>query len=106
MITVTDIAAGKLIEQITNIDGSIGIRVGVLGGGCSGFQYHLDFAMVEHADDTIYESKGVSLYVDQKSDMLLNDVVIDYSSDLMQSGFKFINPAASRTCGCGESFSC
>ena len=106
MVTVTDIAAKKLIEQVTSVDGAIGIRVGVMGGGCSGFQYHLDFAMIERDDDSIYESKGISLYVDKRSGMFLNNVVIDYSSDLMQSGFKFINPSATRTCGCGESFSC
>ena len=106
MITVTDLAAQKLIEQVTSVDGSIGIRVGVLGGGCSGFQYHLDFVMYKRDEDHVYEDKGITLYVDQKSDLLLDGITIDYTSDLLQSGFKFINPSATRTCGCGESFSC
>jgi iron-sulfur cluster assembly protein len=106
MITITEKAAKQLIDHITHVDGAIGIRVGVMGGGCSGFQYQLDFAMIKRDDDIEYEDKGITLLVDPRSDMFLKDMVIDYVSDLMQSGFKFINPAATRTCGCGESFSC
>ncbi len=104
MITLTDEAAKQLIERITQIEGAIGVRVGVLGGGCSGFQYNLDFAMIRNKDDIVYEDKGVTMLVDPKSRIFLAGITIDYTSDLMQSGFKFINPAATRTCGCGESF--
>ena len=105
MITLTEIAAEKLIDRMIAVEGAIGVRVGVMGGGCSGFQYKLDFAMSKNEGDTTYEERGITLFVDAKSKIYLAGVTIDYTSDLLQSGFKFINPAASRTCGCGESFS-
>ena len=105
MITVTDEAAKQLIDRITQVEGAIGVRVGVMGGGCSGFQYQLDFAMIKNEDDIEYENNGITLLVDPKSKVFLFGITIDYTSDLMQSGFKFINPSATRTCGCGESFS-
>lgn len=105
MITVTDEAAKQLIDRITQVEGAIGVRVGVMGGGCSGFQYQLDFAMIKNDDDIEYENNGITLLVDPKSKVFLFGITIDYTSDLMQSGFKFINPSATRTCGCGESFS-
>ncbi len=106
MITVTDVAAKQLIDHITHVDGAIGIRLGVMGGGCSGFQYQLDFAMIKRENDIEYEDKGITLLIDPRSHEILKGTTIDYVTDLMQSGFKFINPAATRTCGCGESFSC
>jgi len=106
MITLTEIAAKHMVDQVLNVENAIGIRVGVLGGGCSGFQYYLDFATEKKDGDLIFEDQGVSLYVDQKSLLYLNGTTIDYVVDLLSSGFMFINPSASRTCGCGESFSC
>jgi len=106
MITLTEVAAQHMIDQVLGVENAIGIRVGVLGGGCSGFQYYLDFATEEKPDDITFEDKGVTLYVDKKSNVYLNGTTIDYVVDLLSSGFKFINPSASRTCGCGESFSC
>jgi iron-sulfur cluster assembly accessory protein len=82
-----------------------GVRVGVVGGGCSGFQYSMDFENAEREGDTVVEHGGVKLYVDAMSAMYLQGVTIDYVVGLQGAGFKFINPNAKSTCGCGQSFS-
>tara|TARA_B100001094_G_C17905198_1_gene658450 strand:- start:223 stop:537 length:315 start_codon:yes stop_codon:yes gene_type:complete len=103
MIALTEIAANKIKELLSEKDES-GIRAGVRGGGCSGFTYKLEFD--NHDDrDRVIESYGVNLYVDPKSYLYLMGTEIDYIDELNQSGFKFVNPNAKRTCGCGESFS-
>ena len=81
-----------------------GIRVGVVDGGCSGYQYKLDIANSPQPDDLIEEQGKVKIYVDPQSAPLLNGVVIDFVDGLMDSGFKFSNPNATDTCGCGTSF--
>jgi iron-sulfur cluster assembly accessory protein len=82
-----------------------GIRVGVQGGGCSGFQYSMDFEKEPRGDDLVFEQEGVKLYVDPMSSMYLQGVTIDYVVGLQGAGFKFDNPNAKSTCGCGSSFS-
>jgi len=82
-----------------------GLRVAVVGGGCSGFQYNLSFDPEPKADDTVLEQHGVRLFVDATSAQYLHGTIIDYVSALHGAGFKFLNPNASRTCGCGTSFS-
>ncbi len=82
-----------------------GIRVGVTGGGCSGFQYAMDFEKDPKADDFTLEQDGVKLYVDPMSHMYLQGVTIDYVVGVQGAGFKFDNPNAKSTCGCGSSFS-
>jgi iron-sulfur cluster assembly accessory protein len=82
-----------------------GIRVGVQGGGCSGFQYSMDFEKEPRAEDMVLEQDGVKLYVDPMSSMYLQGVTIDYVVGLQGAGFKFDNPNAKSTCGCGSSFS-
>ena len=82
-----------------------GIRVGVQGGGCSGFQYSMDFEKEPRADDMVFEQEGVRLYIDPMSSMYLQGVTIDYVIGLQGAGFKFDNPNAKSTCGCGSSFS-
>ena len=82
-----------------------GLRVSVVGGGCSGFQYSLSFDTVVHADDTVFEQNGVRLLVDATSLPYLRGMTIDYVTGLHGAGFKFLNPNATRTCGCGSSFS-
>ena len=104
MISLSESAATKLKALLSSRD-DIGIRPGVQGGGCSGFSYKLDFVNSFHKNDKVIESKGVTLYVDPKSYLYLMGTEIDYVDDLNQAGFKFINPNAKRTCGCGESFS-
>ena len=80
-----------------------GIRVGVMGGGCAGFQYSMDFEKDPRPDDPVFEQDGVRLYVDPMSSMYLQGVTIDYVG-LQGAGFKFDNPNAKTTCGCGSSF--
>ncbi len=82
-----------------------GLRVSVVGGGCSGFQYSLGFDSTARADDTVIEQGGVRLYVDSTSAQYLHGMTIDYVTGLHGAGFKFLNPNATRTCGCGSSFS-
>ena len=103
MITLTKFAADRIIDLLKDKE-ETGIRAGVRGGGCSGFTYSLKFANPEPSD-RIIESHGVSIYVDPKSYLYLMGTQIDFVNELNQSGFKFSNPNAKRTCGCGESFS-
>ena len=82
-----------------------GIRVGVVGGGCSGFQYSMDFENAQKDGDAVYEQEGIKLFVDPMSSMYLQGVTVDYVVGLQGAGFKFTNPNARSTCGCGASFS-
>ncbi len=81
-----------------------GIRLGVVGGGCSGFQYSMDFEQEKRDGDIVYEQDGLKLYTDPMSSMYLEGVTVDYVTGLQGAGFKFINPNAKNTCGCGQSF--
>ena len=81
------------------------LRVSVVGGGCSGFQYSLNLDDTVHPDDTVSEQHGVRVVVDATSAQYLEGTTIDYVSSLHGAGFKFQNPTATRTCGCGSSFS-
>jgi iron-sulfur cluster assembly accessory protein len=83
---------------------SAGLRVAVLPGGCSGFRYSLNVEEHPAPDDTVIESAGVRLFVDEFSSQYLNGTVIDYKSNFQESGFAFENPNASGGCGCGSSF--
>ncbi|MGH7829458.1 MAG: HesB/IscA family protein [Candidatus Binatia bacterium] len=82
-----------------------GLRVGVTGGGCSGFSYGIDFEQAERPGDIILQMDGITIYMDESSANYLKGTVIDYVSGLQGAGFKFINPNATGTCGCGTSFS-
>ena len=103
MITLTESAAIKIKTLLIKKE-ETGIRAAVRGGGCSGFTYKLEFDNRNDTDHTIND-KGVEIYVDSKSFLYLMGTQIDFVEELNQSGFKFINPNAKRTCGCGESFS-
>jgi iron-sulfur cluster assembly accessory protein len=106
MVVVTDAAAEKiraLIDKDDSLQG--GLRMGVMGGGCSGFQYKLEFAESGGDLDHVFETKGVKIFIDMKSGLYLNGVTLDYHDGLMGAGFKIENPNARTTCGCGESFS-
>ncbi|MFT3914673.1 MAG: iron-sulfur cluster insertion protein ErpA [Anaeromyxobacteraceae bacterium] len=85
--------------------GGYGIRIGVMGGGCAGFQYSMDFEKDPREGDMTIAQDGVTLLVDPMSSMYLQGVTIDYVVGLQGAGFKFINPNAKSTCGCGSSFS-
>ena len=82
-----------------------GLRVSVVGGGCSGYQYNLDFDNEARMGDLALDFDGVTVFVDPVSAGYLRGTVIDYVSGLNGTGFKFNNPNAKRTCGCGSSFS-
>ena len=106
MITLTENAAEKVREMITKREQPTeGLRVGVRGGGCSGFTYFLEFSESAKEGDRQLESQGVRLFVDSKSYLYLMGTEVDYVESLSGAGFKFENPNARRTCGCGESFS-
>ena len=82
------------------------LRVGVAGGGCSGFSYSLGFdTQVDPAADTIKEQHGIKIVVDKKSDLFLDGTEIDFYTGLEKRGFTFKNPNAVKSCGCGSSFS-
>lgn len=103
-ISLTDRAAAKIKELITteHREGQ-GLRLKVMGGGCSGLQYKLDFDMPK-ATDKIFEKEGAKVLVDMKSLLYLSGTELDYKEELVQSGFVFQNPNVKRSCGCGASF--
>jgi iron-sulfur cluster assembly protein len=82
-----------------------GLRLGVMGGGCSGLSYSIKFDTRPRERDRVYEFDGVRIFVDPKSFLYLHGMTLDYEETLMRQGFNFINPNSSRSCGCGSSFS-
>jgi len=107
VITLTERAVKevrRIIEEQDLPDGTV-LRVGVKGGGCSGFSYSLGFDDKVNETDQVTEEHGIKVVCDPKSFLYLNDTQVDFEESLMGRGFKFGNPNASKTCGCGESFS-
>lgn len=107
MIKVTDAAKTKLLDEMANTkspDNSF-VRVGVKSGGCSGLSYMLEFDDMLKEGDQEFEDKGIRVVVDKKSFLYLVGTELDYSGGLNGTGFTFVNPNSTRTCGCGESFS-
>lgn len=106
MLSLTERAAEKVreIRQAEGL-GTQGLRVKVIGGGCSGFSYDLYFEEETGDLDQTLESQGIPLYVDMMSAQYLEGTEIDYVEGLHGAGFKFLNPQAKSTCGCGSSFS-
>jgi iron-sulfur cluster assembly accessory protein len=105
MVQLTEVAAGKVKEIMSQQNPAPSVlRVAVVGGGCSGFSYHMAFDNSENPSDNVYEFEGVKLVVDQMSEMYLDGVQIDYIETLEGAGFKFNNPNVKSTCGCGSSF--
>jgi iron-sulfur cluster assembly protein len=103
-LTETAIEQIKRLLERDNRDGH-GLRVAVKDGGCSGHSYKLDFDKEQKPGDTVLEASGVRVYVDQQSAPFLQGMVIDFETGLYGGGFKFSNPNATATCGCGTSFS-
>lgn len=104
-ITISSKAAEKIKELIAREGGTaIGLRVGIKGAGCSGLAYTMNLAEKEAPRDKIFEAEGVKLFIDPKSYIFLNGTTLDYHEGLMSHGFKFQNPNAKGSCGCGESF--
>ena len=107
MITVSENAKNKAISLMAEDNAPEGsfIRVGVKGGGCSGLTYDMSFDHIVNDDDKEFEDKVVKIVCDKKSILYLAGTELDFSGGLNGKGFIFVNPNASRTCGCGESFS-
>lgn len=107
MITISEAAKEHAIKLISeeNRPADTFIRVGVDGGGCSGLTYNLIFDNLMKDGDQTFEDKGIKVVVDRKSFLYLVGTELDYTGGLNGKGFVFKNPNASRTCGCGESFS-
>jgi iron-sulfur cluster assembly protein len=107
MITVSEEAKQHAIDlmKADNKPADTFIRVGVEGGGCSGLSYKLEFDNVMKDGDQTFEDKGIKIVVDRKSFLYLVGTELQYTGGLNGKGFVFSNPNASRTCGCGESFS-
>jgi iron-sulfur cluster assembly accessory protein len=105
IVTLTAKAV-EMIKATMQKDGVPGhaLRVGVSGGGCSGFQYQLAFEERPGADDAVLEQDGLTIVVDEVSRPHLQGITLDYVTGLHGAGFKFLNPNATRTCGCGSSF--
>jgi len=99
--------AVKEAKRLIAVQGTPGVvvRIGVQGGGCSGLSYNLNFDTKTSEYDEVIEADGVKFVVDAKSAIFLKGTTLDYVTALMGGGFKFINPNATSTCGCGESFS-
>lgn len=105
MITLTQSAAEKIKETIGKKGiPDVGLRVRVVGGGCSGLQYNLDLETQERKGDKTFETNGVKVFVDLKSLLYLKGTEIDFVDALQHGGFKFKNPNAHGACSCGESF--
>jgi iron-sulfur cluster assembly protein len=108
MIYVSDKAKEKVLSLMQQAsvaqDDSYFLRVSVVGGGCSGLSYKLDFDNESKPNDQIFENNGIKVVTDLKSFLYLLDTTLDFSDGLNGKGFYFNNPNASRTCGCGESF--
>jgi iron-sulfur cluster assembly protein len=104
-IEVTPRAIEKVKEILSQQEPKpLGLRVSVVGGGCSGFSYQMNFENQTNSIDKTYEFDGLKVFVDQASLMYLNGTRIDYVETLEGSGFKFENPNVKTTCGCGSSF--
>jgi len=107
MVSLTPVAVEKVKEILTQQNPQpTGLRVAVVGGGCSGFSYHMAFEnQINESSDNVYEFDGLKVMIDQMSEMYLDGVQIDYIESIEGSGFKFNNPNVKSTCGCGSSFS-
>jgi iron-sulfur cluster assembly protein len=106
MLTLTASAEKAIARFIKGAESPVaGMRISVTGGGCSGMQYALALEDSARADDTVIECGGVSIFVDPLSVPMLQGVMVDFLDSMEGSGFKFVNPHAASSCGCGKSFS-
>ena len=107
-VTLTETAAREvksIIEQQELDADKVRLRVGVKGGGCSGFSYLLDLTETQKDSDEVFEQHGIKIIVDPKSMLYLGGVSVDFKDEIMGRGFVFNNPNATSNCGCGSSFS-
>jgi iron-sulfur cluster assembly accessory protein len=104
-VRLTDSAVNKVREIMATQDPlPAGLRIGVVGGGCSGFQYSMSFENQSGMMDKVYDFNGLKVFLDATSLMYLNGCVVDYVETIEAAGFKFENPTVKSTCGCGSSF--
>lgn len=103
-ITITDRAAEKIRALLAGTKEGHGLRVRIIEGGCSGFEYEMEIDSPE-AEDQVFEKNGARIMLDSKSILHLNGTELDYKNELMQARFVFNNPNVKGTCGCGTSFS-
>jgi iron-sulfur cluster assembly protein len=107
MLILTENAKKAVSRFISGAEGPVaGLRIGISGGGCSGFQYTMALEKDAGADDTVLEFGEIKVFVDGQSAPLLEGVRVDFLDSMEGSGFKFENPNAKNSCGCGSSFSC
>lgn len=107
MLSLTESAQAAVNRFMTSAEEPVtGLRISVTGGGCSGMQYGMALEKISNDDDTIIECGEVKVFVDPASLPLLDGVTVDFLDTMEGSGFKFVNPNATNTCGCGSSFSC
>jgi iron-sulfur cluster assembly protein len=105
LVNLTEAAKTQVLALLsTEGNETLGLRLGIKGGGCSGLSYVLDFTE-KREGDTVMEFEGFQVYLDRKSTIYLSGITLDHQSGLEGKGFVFQNPAATNTCGCGESFS-
>ncbi len=106
MIYISDKAKARVLEILANekLSEDSFVRISVVGGGCSGLSYKLDFDNELQPKDQVFEDKGIKLVTDMKSMLYLYETELDFTEGLNGKGFHFNNPNASRTCACGESF--
>lgn len=104
-ILVTEKAARHIARSLTKRGKGLGLRLGVRTSGCSGFAYAIEYVDEAQPEDIDFECHGVRVFVDPKSMTLLNGTELDFVREGLNEGFRFSNPNAKNTCGCGESFS-
>jgi iron-sulfur cluster assembly protein len=103
-LSVTPKAARQIAKALAQRGGGVGLRLAVKTSGCSGYAYALEFVDAPRADDLCFASEGVQLVVDAQSLPMIDGTQLDWVREGLNEGFKFLNPKASATCGCGESF--
>lgn len=104
MITVTELAAKRINQQLERRGKGLGIRIGVKTSGCSGYAYTLEYVDEPKVEDMSFVSYGVHVFVDPKSLVFVDGLVMDWKKNGLNEGFEFINPQEKDRCGCGESF--
>ncbi|MDF1808660.1 MAG: iron-sulfur cluster insertion protein ErpA [Phycisphaerales bacterium] len=108
VVILTELAAKEVMNIVASQEldaDKVRLRVGVKGGGCSGFSYLLDLTETQKDSDEVFEQHGIKIIVDPKSMLYLAGVTVDFKDEIMGRGFVFNNPNATSSCGCGSSFS-
>lgn len=104
-VHLTEAARAQVARLVGQEEEGVGLRLAVVGGGCSGFSYNLEFTRQKPGDNVQETEEGVPVFIDSKSLLYLKGTELDFEGGLSGKGFAFRNPNASNTCGCGESFS-